>query len=179
VEVRHGTLLNVHGRPARSDGYIFMPAHVRLDGESCSLDHRLRDHRKAQETPVLRVPIARGFDSAWVRARIPTAFGFTPEPAEVEKSLIHLGFAAVDEGAAVCYPFHCIDHYGRSGLEFSDDGPEESIKRSIAEAFWDVLIQDPDDLTDFEERVYHPGAMSWLCYGCLSGHVFCEEESEE
>jgi hypothetical protein len=178
MEVRYGALLNVYGTPARSGGYTFMAAYVELDGGSGSLDYRLRDQFGDMAPPALRYPIRQGFDAAWVRARIPNIFGFTPGPAEIEKALLDLGFVAVTGDGSVCYPFFCMDHYGETALLFSDLGPEGIIKRSIADAFWGVMIQDPDELADFEQRVHHPGAMLWLNYGCQSGQVYCDESRE-
>lgn len=155
-----------------------MPAYVELDGDSFRLCYRLSDHLGSQVPPVLRYPVKQGFDAAWVSARIPSLFGFTPEPAEVEKALLYVGFAAVPTDGAICYPFLCSDHYGKSALMFSDAGPEETVKQSIATAFWEALVQEPDDITDFEQRVYHPGAMVWLTYGCDSGRVYCDESEE-
>lgn len=175
MEVRHGTLLNVYGIPVRGGGYTFMPADVGLEGDGGSLDHRLGDHCGDQGPPSLRFPIRHGFDAAWVRARIPHAFGFTPGPSEVEKTLVHLGFAAVTGDGSACYPFVCMDHYGRTALLFGDPGPEAAVRRAIAEAFWDVLARDPDDLADFEQRVDHPGAVEGLNYGCRSGHVYRDQ----
>jgi hypothetical protein len=176
VEVRHGTLLNVFGKPAKHAGYTFMPAYVELDETSFSHDYRLSDHVSGREAPALRFPVEHGFDAAWVRARIPSVFGFTPEKAEVEKALLYVGLVAVPEGEAVCYPFICTDHYGRSALMFSDDGPEEAVKRSIAAGFWGLLMQNSEDVTDFVERVNGP--MGWLNYGCEAGRVYCEESLE-
>lgn len=155
-----------------------MPAHVELDGAGFDLDYRLGDHMSGREPPVLRHPVENSFDAAWVRARIPGTFGFTPEKAEAEKALLDVGFVAVPEGEVVCYPFVCTDHYGRTGLMFSDDGPDEAIKRSIAAGFWGLLAQEPEDVADFDERVYHPGAGVWLNYGCQDGHVYCDESNE-
>jgi hypothetical protein len=155
-----------------------MPAYVELDGGSFSLGYRLCDHLGSQVPPVLRFPVKEGFDVAWVRARIPRLFGFTPEPSEVEKALLYVGFAAVTTDGSVCFPFFCSDHYGKSALMFSDAGPAEIVKLSIANAFWETLVQEPDDLTDFEQRVYHPGAMVWLTYGCDAGRVYCDESEE-
>lgn len=70
---------------------------------------------------------------------------------------------------AVCYPFVCMDYCGRSSLRFSGDSPEAPVKRADAVAFWGVFLIDSDDLDDFEERVYHPGASLWLDHGCDSG----------
>jgi hypothetical protein len=61
---------------------------------------------------------------------------------------------------------------------FSDVGPEEIVKQSISNAFWQALVQEPDDLTDLEQRVHHPGAMVWLTYGCDFGRVYCDESEE-
>ena len=178
MELRHGTLLNVYGKAVRNGDFNFIPADVTLDGSSFGLACRLRDHVGVVVPPALRRPVKDGFDAAWVRARIPSLFGFTPGKAEDEKALIYTGFAAVADEGAVCYPFVCTDHYGTSALMFSDDGPEESVKRSIAGAFWGALLLDADDLTDFEERVYHTGASVWLDYGCDCGRVYCEESQE-
>ncbi|MFO0953083.1 MAG: hypothetical protein U0835_18405 [Isosphaeraceae bacterium] len=178
MDVRHGTLLNVYGKPVRHDGYLFMPADVALDGCSFGLAHRLCDHVGPAAPPVLRRALREAFETAWVRARIPALFGFTPDAAEVEKALIWSGFAAVIDDGAACYPFVCTDHYGRSALMFSDEGPADERKQSIASAFWRALLLDPEDLADFEQRVYHPGASVWLEYGCDAGRVSCEESSE-
>lgn len=178
MEVQHGRLSNVYGRSVKHGGFTFMGAHVVLDGTGFSLAQRLSDHIRGREPPVLRHPVENGFDAAWVRARIPNTFGFTPEKAEVEKALLNVGFVAVPEGEAVCYPFVCIDHYGRTGLMFSDEGPEEFIKQSIAAGFWGLLAQEPENVSNFEERVYHPGAGVWLTFGCEDGRVYCDESDE-
>lgn len=175
MRVRHGTLLNVYGKPARHGGWTFMPAYVELDGSSFTLDYRLRDEIAGHIPPVLRLAIEQGIDAAWVRARLANVFGFTPDPAEVEKALLYAGFVAVPEGEDVCYPFVCTDHYGKSSLMFSDGGPEEGVKPVIAPAFWGLLALAPEDLTDFEQRVHDPGAMVWLNYGCELGRVYCDE----
>jgi hypothetical protein len=146
-----------------------MPAYVELDGRSCSFEYRLCDHVGFHGPSVLRYPVEHGFDAAWVRARIPGLFGFTPEPAEFEKALLHVGFAAVTNDGATCYPFFCSDHYGKSALMFSDAAPEEIVKKPIANAFWESLLREPEDLADFEQRVH------WLNYGCKSGRVYCDE----
>ena len=177
MDVRYGALSNVYGTPARRDGYTFMPAHVELDGSSFSLDYLLSDQLGDLLPPALRLPVSQGIDAAG-SSPYPKCLRLHARPAEVEKSLLYSGFVAVTEDRSVCYPFLCTDHYGRAALMFSNDGPEEAVKRAIADAFWGALAQDPDDLTDFEERVYHPGAMVWLNYGCQSGRVYCDESEE-
>jgi hypothetical protein len=177
LRIDYGGLVSVYGVPVRHGDFTFMPADVALEGTSFSLDYPLEDHNGVKPFE-LRHAISEAIDAAWVRARIPSLFGNTPETSEAEKSLLYAGFVAVDVDCAAGYPFVCTDHYGRSALMFSDDGPEEPVKRSIARAFWSVLLQEPVELTDFEERIYHPGASIWLTYGCESGRVYCDEADE-
>lgn len=178
MEVRFGTLRNVYGVSSSRDGFAFMPADVTLDGTSFSLAFELAEHLGDSAPPILRQPINALFDAAWVRARIPNVFGFEPEAADVEKALLFEGFVAVTEDRSAAYPFVCTDHYGKSSLMFSDAGPEEATRRSIADAFWATLLENPNELSDFEERVYHPGASIWMTYGCKFGHLYCDESEE-
>ena len=76
------------------------------------------------------------------------------------------------------FPFVCTDHYGKTALMFSDEGPEQSTKQRIATAFWNLLCQDPEDLADFQTRIYHPGTGVWLTYGCEDGRVYCDESED-
>jgi hypothetical protein len=155
-----------------------MPADMKLDGGSCTLDYPLQDHLGAHGPLIVRLAVSQQCDAAWVRARIPRVFGFTPGLAEIEKALLHAAFVAVPQDNRTGYPFICNDHYGRSALGFSDDGPEESVQRAIADAFWGLLLRDPEDLADFEQKVFHPGAGLWRDYGCASGLVYCEESPD-
>jgi hypothetical protein len=179
MEIRYGTILNVYGSLGRHAGFTIMPADVELDGDSFRLDYRLQDHLGADGPLIIRHAVSQQCDAAWVRARIPKVFGFTPGPAEIEKALTNVGFVVVPVENQTGYPFMCTDHYGRSALEFSDKSPEETIKRAIADAFWGLLIREPEDLADFEQKVYHPGASVWLNYGCASGRVYCEESQDD
>jgi hypothetical protein len=102
-------------------------------------------------------------------------FGFVPEIAEVEKTLLDVGFVAVPEGSSVGIPFVCTDYYGRTGLTFSPEGPDSSIQALIARAFWSLLLQEPEELADFSAKVYHPGTGNWMHFGCEHGEPYCEE----
>lgn len=178
MDVRFGTLGNVYGVPASRDGITLMPADVALAGSAFSMSFELADHLGELPPAILRLPVKERFDVAWVRARIPSVFGFEPDAAGVEKALLYAGFVAVTEDRSAAYPFVCVDRYGRSALMFSDEGPEDSITQAIAAAFWETLLESPEELTDFEERVYHPGASIWLTYGCKFGHLYCDESEE-
>jgi hypothetical protein len=177
MEVRNGVLLNVLGLPVRRGGIAIMAAEIELKGDFRNVDHRLCDQLGFRQLSVIGSAVERGMDAAFVRARIPRAFGFSPGASDAEKSLLDAGFVAFIESESVCYPFVCTDHYGRSALMFSGDGPDEVVRKLIADAFWGILAENPDDLSDFEERVYHSGAMVWLTFGCSHGELYCEESS--
>jgi hypothetical protein len=173
MEIRFGSLVNVYGKPAPYTGFTFMPAEVELSGNGFTLEFKLQD--TADPPMELRMAIAGRFDAAWVRARLPRVFGFTPPAPETEKALLDVGFVAAQPDGSYAIPFRCTDHYGRTGLMFSPEGPDEASQTAIASAFWSLLLQSPDDLEDFEAKVYHPGAGVWLRYECSHGEVFCDE----
>ena|GEM_PF-1521958 len=141
---------------------------VELDGDGFSSGFHLCDVVCERPAILLR-PIEFQYDAAWVRARLPFVFDFTPHPAEAEKSLLEAGFVAVAVGSSVGIPFLCTDDYGRTGLVFSPDGPDQETQTTIAAAFWSLLLQSPDDLADFDATVYHLGAGVWMHFGCKNG----------
>jgi hypothetical protein len=174
-DVLFGAMVRDLGLPADFNGFRFVPAVVRLIGNGFAHDYRLADHVGAHAPGVLWVPLHGQFEAAWVRARIPRVFGFDPEPAEVEKALLDLGFVAIPEGTDAGYPFWCSDHYGRVALLFSPEGPDRWLQARIAAAFWDLLLEEPEDLADFEEDVAWPCDATTRRFGCQDGDVFCHE----
>ena len=175
MKVRHATLLNIIGRAAKHDGIAIVPAEVQLDGMSFSYSFPLSELPRTQIPPVLRAPIQGGYDVAWVRARMPLAFGFSPEPSEAEKTLLSVGFVAVIDGQDEAVAFECTDHYGKTSLMFSDDEEDEAAKDRTAKAFWGVLLSEPDELEDFEASVMHLGAPITLHFGCENGEPYLRE----
>jgi hypothetical protein len=59
---------------------------------------------------------------------------------------------------------------------FSESGLAEATQASVASSFWDLLLLHPEELADFEQRVYHPGAGIWMTFGCDSGRIRWVEE---
>jgi hypothetical protein len=170
----YGELIDVYGRSAESKGLVFVPARIRLSGTMCSLELYFEKHEKFP-----RVYIPELADAAFVRARIPSIFGYTPTyDDECEKSLLSDGFVVVLGDGKTAIPFECTDYYGRTALMFSADGPDDDVKQQIADAFWDIIASRPDALDDFEQSVFHPGACVWLHYGCKRGELFCDESDE-
>ena len=179
MQIRFGTLDDVFGRPATSGGFVFLPAAVELEGDDVSDEFLMRDAVGPQPPAILIRPLEQQYDAAWVRARLPQVFGYTPIPAEVEKSLLDVGFVAVPSGSEVGIPFICSDYYGRTGLVFSELGPEPDVQAAIAAAFWQLLLSAPEDVADFESAVYHPGAGVWMQFGCSHGDITCSESEDE
>jgi len=179
MHVQFGTLSNVFGIPATHGGFTFVPAAVDLNGIAFSTDFHLRDSVGKHPLAILARAIEQRYDAAWVRARLPRVFGFTPELSEVEKSLLDVHFVAVQTGASIGYPFACTDHYGRTGIMFSPEGPDKATQAKIAGAFWSLLLETPDDLADFQATVYHPGASLWMHFGCENCELTYEESEDE
>ena len=146
MNVRHAMLQNVYGRAAKHGGFTIVPADVELKGAMFRPSFRLSELPGDHIPPVLRVPVAEQFDVAWVRARLPAAFGCTPEPSEVEKTFLLQGFVAVPDGADTGVPFECSDYYGKTSLTFSQAESDEGLKGRVADAFWSILLSEPDAL---------------------------------
>jgi hypothetical protein len=173
-DIRFGELIDVCGRSAKSNGFTFVPAKVPLSGTMFSREHNFEEHSKFP-----RAHIPEFADAAFVRARIPCIFGYTPVyDEEHEKALLSDGFVAVLPDSNTAIPFECSDYYGRTGLVFSENGPDEGIRRQIADAFWVIVASDSDNLDDFEQTVFHPGACVWMHYRCKNGEVYCDESDE-
>src|SRR5262245_52624838 len=110
MRVLFGSLQNVFGRPATHDGFNFVPAALELDGNGFSANFYLRDSAGDRPPAILGRPLEQQYDAAWVRARLPRVFGFTPELSQVEKSLLDVGFVAVTVGSTIGFPFICTDY---------------------------------------------------------------------
>src|SRR5262245_34822930 len=128
MKVRHATLLNVFGRPAKHAGFTIVPAEVELEGRSFGPSFSLSELPSVRIPPILRAPVEKHYDVSWVRARLPHAFGISPEPSEAEKTLLWVGFVAVPEGQEEGIAFWCSDFYGKTSLMFSDAETDEASK---------------------------------------------------
>ena len=179
MRIQFGTLQNLFGEAVTFGEFNFAPAAVELEGDQFAAEFHLREAAGEHPPAILARAIEEQYDAAWVRARLPKVFGFTPELAEVEKALLDVGFVAVRSGASVGIPFVCTDYYGRTRLMFSPAGPDQGTRAEIAHAFWSLLLESADDLVDFEATVYHPGAGIWMHFGCRDGEPCYEESNDE
>lgn len=173
-DIRSGELIDVYGRSAKSREMTFVPARVRLNGTMFDFECYFDEHHTFP-----RDVIPQHADAAFVRARIPRIFGYTPiYDEDQEKSLLSEGFIAVLGDGKTAIPFECTDVYGRTSLMFSDEGPEDSVKSEIADALWELIAAETDQLDDFEQRVFHPGACIWMNFGCKNSEVYYDESDE-
>jgi len=172
--IRYGELIDVYGLSAQSKDFTFVPARIQLNGTMLELGQYFDEHPKM---PRARIP--KHADAAFVRARIPHIFGYTPiYDEDQEKSLLSEGFVAVLPDGKTAVPFECSDYYGRTSLTFSGDGPEEPLRTQIADAFWETVESEPNVLDDFEQSVFHPGACVWMQFGCKNGELYCDESDK-
>jgi hypothetical protein len=179
MNIRHAKLHNVYGRPAKHGGFTIVPADLELEGTMFDSSFPLSELPGHRIPPVLRVPVTKHFDVAWVRARLPVVFGFTPEPSEVEKAFLSQAFVAVPDGADVGIGFDCTDYYGQTSLTFSPKETDDALKSRIADAFWSILLSEPDALAEFSAKFDHIGAGITLEYGCEGGEPYCKESEHD
>jgi hypothetical protein len=178
MRVRHSKLRDIIGRRAMFGGYTFVPAELELDGVVFQRSFHLSELSRDRIPPVLRVPLEWRYDVAWVRARLPDAFGISPEPTELEKAFLYVGFVAVRDGSDEGIAFELSDYYGRTSLTFSPSESDEAMKQEVANAFWGLLLADPNALADFEGRAFHVGAGVWMTFGCDGGEPYYHESED-
>lgn len=175
----HGAVRRELASPAIFNGVRIVPAEVELkhpDG-SFSGSHPLSAELRSVP-PEIRAFIPPRADAVWVRGRVQRIFGVVPPPEDmrVEKSFVEYAFAA-RLPAREDTPFECVDHYGKTALVFSSGSarPPESDCDLIARAFWQLLLADPRDVSDFVDEMVHPGACVTIDFGIQGGLPFVSE----
>jgi hypothetical protein len=181
-----GKLLDVIGAGKVDGRFMFVPVRVELSGTSFSPESELRDHPKAKTAADddLQELLENRIDAIWARSRIEALFAVpsASEDERVEKSLMGFGFLAVENSSLdsqpIAYAFECTDYYGRSNLFFSEAEIDPDLRSSIGDAFWDLLLSNPDKLADYEDRSFHSGAGIWMIFGRRDGCFFMEETED-
>ncbi len=89
------------------------------------------------------------------------------------------GFVAAlqKQDAILAVPFRCTTHYGRSCLGFSDETPDE-LADKISGVFWSLLLEEPHDLADYDDSMFHAGIGVWIDYGVSLGRPYMDERRE-
>ena len=142
IVTRHGWLLGVVGVARCSDGIWLAPVRGDIDHPEENPTHQLHDHARIRFH-------CEGFelgdaDGAWVRAAIPTVFGYSPlHVSDGRWFLLDAAFVAVLPVGEECweaYPFAVTDSCQATGLVFSRLGPSPALRDRIARAFWGLLL---------------------------------------
>ena len=139
----------------------------------------LEEYLAERQLPAATRAIVRpGEDAPWVCGRVQRVFSLPqlPEEERVEKSCMSFDFlAAFQEGdELVGIPFECTDYYGRSLLLFSEDAPPQPLIDRISHAFWQILLEEPEDLVDYTDHFYHHGGGFDVHFGVRDGEPFME-----
>lgn len=137
--------------------------------------------------------LSQEYETLWVRARIGQVFGLAPPSPLGKRCLLDAAFLAVRHlrrGPFVeAYPFVCTDSDGEepveyewfdttTGLAFGPPGrPGPATRVRIAEAFWELLLKDPDDLATFGD--YYESHFGPYRVGCDGRDFTCDEIHSE
>lgn len=180
--IRHGEFHDVSGPIRRRGDITFVPARVSLGGTSFDFTHHL-DTYAAGAPLETRALVKPGDDAPWVLGRLMFLFGAQPtaEESRPEKSCVCEAFLAVLHSSDnLSVPFVCTDYYCRTALMFSsDDPPDDSVRATIADGFWSLLLSSPADVVDYESRMFHPGICRWIEFGVAYGEPYSIEAEDD
>lgn len=175
--IRHGEFHDIAGRAARGDRITLLPARITLLGTSIASVHSLSDYlgsASAEERGI----IDPDSNAPWVLGRLMYLFGteVIPEEDRGEKSCLYASFVAVfHELQNLTVPFACSDYYASTSLQFSsEDPPSDAIQSAIADHFWSLLLASPQEVCDYQARIYHSGAGEWFDFGVSHGQPFID-----
>lgn len=180
--VRFGELNEIEGLPHQSDLITFIPAQITLWGNCFESSFFLKDHLADQPASIKTI-IKPGQDAPWVLGRLIRLFRINRLPVDErpEKSCFVASFIALlHQEKVIGIPFECSDYYGKSSLTFStDDPPQEEMKAQIANAFWKLLLEVPEEVEDYTDRMFHAGTGRWVQFGIKNGESFLESTLED
>jgi hypothetical protein len=180
IEASFGRVLELIGPDRERSRITFTPARIELSGSMFTPRHPLVEWLKATQRELLSE--LGTFDAVWVRGRITHLFGVHSLDADdrPEKSFSFFSFVAVvDDGTKqIAVPFECSDSYGRSALTFSEEpeSPPPGLMALISAAFWELLLDAPEDVADFADTTFHPGACIDIRFGIVEGVSFVHED---
>jgi hypothetical protein len=183
IKVRFGELEDVVGQARRHDEIAIVPARVRLTGSMLTNGPHFEEYLAALKLAAdVKALIHPGEDAPWVCGRVQRVFSLPqlPEEERAEKSCMGFSFLAAlqEDGQFVGIPFECRDYYGRSLLMFSGDAPPKPLMDRISNAFWQILLEQPQDLPEYADHYYHTGAGVEVRFGVRDGEPFMQEVAE-
>lgn len=177
IQIRFGTFHDVLGPGISNGDFTFVPAEVDFPGYKNG--PRLAD-AAASADAATRALIHPGEDAPWACGRIQRLFQqpLVRDDDRGEKCCMCYPFLAVVKGddSVIGIPFVCTDFYGESLVMFSNNPKlDGDTMQSIASAFWSLLLQDADELVDYQDRMEHLGAGVTIEFGVEDGEPFMRE----
>ena len=147
--IRYGKCIEQYGWVILEYGGIkFIEAAVELDGMmQASRFKDFLEQRQQNLSSYIHLPQ----DAPWVAGRLQRLFRTTQVPIEIRGKTKFLYFPflvqTVNEDDQVFgIPIICADQDGFAGVYFSNNSlPKNSAVRSIADAFWSLVAEDPKD----------------------------------
>ena len=177
ITIKYGELLDVIGAPLMFKDVTFLPAVASLSGSSFSGEFSFADWCRASSLKPPR--IIRIMESApWVLGRLMYLFNSANRgPDErLEKCCLYESFVAFfREQGNLAVPFHVSDNYGETFLYFSsENGPPIETRSQIADAFYGLLLDDPNSVCNYKNRGFHSGMCEWFDFGVSNGEPYME-----
>lgn len=182
--IRHGTLLNVTGRPVRWERITFLPADVSLSGDDAQYGHPLKDCLSSSN-PQVRAMVAPHQDAPWALGRILFLFGshLLSDINEFRSEVclyVQAFMAVLHDLDNLTIPFVCGDYFCESSLMFSsDESLSANTKNLIAKAFWSLLLSSPMEIEDYESCMLHAKIGNGrIRFGVSGGQPFIVDTNE-
>ncbi len=177
-KVQFGKVLSLEETAVGGQLYDFKGGQVKLKGRHFVRDFSLM---KNAEGALLTDDIAGLFDdnmdALWVRSRIMHDFKTAPVPVEkqLKTALSEFHFIAIERyGDEVdAFPFVCSDYNGCAALIFSPYGPSQAIQRKISSDFWYVMLENPENLFDYDAVANLDGLS--VHFGCRNNKFYYED----
>lgn len=177
VQIVHGQLLDISGRPITFGNVMFLPAVVQLNGSDWTGEFPFDQWSQSSARKLPRI-VRADQSAAWVLGRLMYLFD-TPNSSSdqrIEKSCFCASFIAFfPELDNKAIPFCISDLYGSTYFYFSsDDAPPLELRRSVADQFYALLLDDPTSVLDYKNKVYHSGLGSWIDFGVSCGEPYMD-----
>lgn len=174
IVIKGGWFHQIIGRSAQNAGFIFIAVLGDLANETqvstyTSVEKKfvfpLSNYIDEEFTSILLINthlFTEPVNGVWVRARVPAIFGsnilFSQFVPDYKYGLIEQTFIACKQKSkdeCVAYPFICEDYNLSTRLRFYPDDALIDTYKSIAKAFWELLLLEPERICAFCDGYLH------------------------
>ena len=154
-KVRFGKALSMAQAQVSGQLYDFAVGQVKLKGKKFVRDFRFIDFAAgAMITDDIAHLFDDNMDALWVHSRIMHDFRAKDlmAPKKLKPSLMEFHFLAIEKHGddLEAYPFVCTDYDGQAALLFSPYGPGQPVQRKISSDFWNLMLENPFNLFDYD-----------------------------